>query len=122
MTLGKHVNLFQIARDTHGSVRADLSQLCLEAALQYTRTHVDDMDVDSEDHLPEESLNQLIVEDENFVHVLGVSGPSTLRENKVEVPDIQWQDIAGLEKIKRELQEMVRYPIEHRGLFEKIGT
>ena len=57
MTLGKHVNLFQIACDTYGSVRADLSQLCLEAALQCIRTHVDDMDVNSEDHLPKESLN-----------------------------------------------------------------
>ena len=53
--------------------------------------------------------------------MLVVSDPSTLRENKVEVPDIQWQDIGGLEETKRELQEMVRYPIEHRGLFEKFG-
>ncbi len=121
MTLGKNVNLFQIARDTHGYVGADLSQLCLEAALQCIRTHVVDMDVDSEDPIPEEYLDRLVVEDEHFVHALGVSDPSTLRENKVEVPDIQWQDIGGLEETKRELQEMVRYPIEHRGLFEKFG-
>jgi transitional endoplasmic reticulum ATPase len=79
------------------------------------------MDVDSEDPIPEEVLDQLIVDNEHFVHALGVSDPSTLRENKVEVPDVQWQDIGGLEDTKRELQEMVRYPIEHRGLFEKFG-
>merc|ERR1719393_531295 len=47
--------------------------------------------------------------------------PSTLRDNKVEVPDVKWADIGGLEQTKRELQEMVRYPIEHRHLFERFG-
>eukprot|EP00560_Eucampia_antarctica_P008628 CAMPEP_0197826680 /NCGR_PEP_ID=MMETSP1437-20131217/3595_1 /TAXON_ID=49252 ORGANISM="Eucampia antarctica, Strain CCMP1452" /NCGR_SAMPLE_ID=MMETSP1437 /ASSEMBLY_ACC=CAM_ASM_001096 /LENGTH=944 /DNA_ID=CAMNT_0043427213 /DNA_START=40 /DNA_END=2874 /DNA_ORIENTATION=+ len=121
MQLHEHVDLFQISRDTHGYVGADLSQLCLEAALQCIRSHVDHMDVDSEDPIPEEALDQLIVEDDHFVHALAVSDPSTLRENKIEVPDVKWKDIGGLEDTKRELQEMVRYPIEHRGLFEKFG-
>ena len=37
------------------------------------------------------------------------------------MPDVKWEDIGGLEDTKRDLQEMVRYPIEHRGLFEKFG-
>ena len=61
MTLGKNVNLFQIERDTHGYVGTDLSQLCLEAALQCIRTHVVDMDVDSEDPITEEYLDRLVV-------------------------------------------------------------
>ena len=55
------------------------------------------------------------------MHALAICNPSTLRENKVEIPDTKWSDIGGLEDTKRELQEMVRYPIEHRGLFEKFG-
>jgi len=115
------VDLFQIARDTHGYVGADLSQLTLEAALQCIRSNVVNFDVDSEEPIPEEALDKLIVSNDHFLHALRVCDPSTLRENKVEVPDVCWADIGGLEETKRELQEMVRYPIEHRGLFEQFG-
>jgi transitional endoplasmic reticulum ATPase len=54
-------------------------------------------------------------------HALSVCDPSTLRDNKIEVPNVKWEDIGGLEETKRELQEMVRYPIEHRHLFERFG-
>jgi len=121
MKLESDVDLFQIARDTHGYVGADLSQLTLEAALQCIRSNIANMDVDSEDPIPEDILDMLVVNNDHFTHALAVSDPSTLRENKVEVPDVKWADIGGLEETKRELQEMVRYPIEHRGLFEMFG-
>jgi len=115
------VDLFQIARDTHGFIGADLQQLTLEAALECIRSNIGNMDVDSEEPIPDDVLDQMVVDNEHFMHALSVCDPSTLRENKVEVPDIKWEDIGGLEETKRDLQEMVRYPIEHRGLFEKFG-
>lgn len=121
MQLEPDVDLFQIARDTHGYVGADLQQLTLEAALQCIRSNLGNMDVDSEDPVPDEALELLRVDNEHFTHALSVCDPSTLRDNKVEVPDIKWADIGGLEETKRELQEMVRYPIEHRHLFERFG-
>jgi len=121
MTMADDVDLVQISRDTHGYVGADLSQLGLEAALQCIRANVGNMDVDSEDPIPDEALDTLIVDNDHFMHALRVCDPSTLRENKVEIPDVKWADIGGLEDTKRDLQEMVRYPIEHRGLFEKFG-
>mmetsp|Transcript_17437 Transcript_17437/g.31464 ORF Transcript_17437/g.31464 Transcript_17437/m.31464 type:complete len:921 (-) Transcript_17437:60-2822(-) len=121
MNVDKEVDLFQIARDTHGYVGADLQQLAMESALQCIRSNIGNMDVDSEEPVPEEILDTLVVKNEHFIHGLTVCNPSTLRENKVEVPDTKWADIGGLEDTKRELQEMVRYPIEHRGLFEKFG-
>ena len=121
MTMNDSVDLFQIARDTHGYVGADLSQLGLEAALQCIRSNVANFDVDSEDPIPDEALEKLIVTNDHFLHALRCCDPSTLRENKVEIPDVCWADIGGLEETKRELQEMVRYPIEHRGLFEQFG-
>jgi len=121
MKLDSDVDLFQIARDTHGYVGADIQQLTLEAALQCIRSNIEHMDVDSEDAIPEDSLDHLVVTNDHLSHALSVCDPSTLRDNKVEVPNVKWQDIGGLEETKRELQEMVRYPIEHRHLFERFG-
>jgi transitional endoplasmic reticulum ATPase len=121
MKMDDSVDLFQIARDTHGYVGADISQLTLEAALQCIRSNVGNFDVDSEEPIPEEALDKMIVTNDHFLHALSQCDPSSLRESKVEVPDVCWADIGGLEETKRELQEMVRYPIEHRGLFEQFG-
>ena len=49
------------------------------------------------------------------------SNPSALRETVVEVPNVNWEDIGGLENVKRELQEVVQYPVEHPEKFEKFG-
>jgi hypothetical protein len=85
MALDSDVDLFQISRDTHGFVGADLSQLCMEAALQCIRSNILNMDVESDEPIPEEVLNKLIVNNDHFLHALSVCDPSTLRENKVEV-------------------------------------
>eukprot|EP00523_Entomoneis_sp_CCMP467_P000392 CAMPEP_0168749896 /NCGR_PEP_ID=MMETSP0724-20121128/16970_1 /TAXON_ID=265536 /ORGANISM="Amphiprora sp., Strain CCMP467" /LENGTH=930 /DNA_ID=CAMNT_0008797855 /DNA_START=41 /DNA_END=2833 /DNA_ORIENTATION=+ len=121
MKLSPDVDLFQIARDTHGYVGADIQQLTLEAALQCIRSNIANMDVDSEDAIPDGVLDLLEVTNEHLSHALSVCDPSTLRDNKVEIPNVKWEDIGGLEETKRELQEMVRYPIEHRHLFERFG-
>jgi transitional endoplasmic reticulum ATPase len=121
MRMASDVDLFQIARETHGFVGADIQALTLEAALQCIRSNIANMDVDSEEPIPDDVLDKLVVSSEHFVHALSVCDPSTLRDNKIEVPDTKWADIGGLEETKRELQEMVRYPIEHRGLFERFG-
>ena len=38
-----------------------------------------------------------------------------------QVPNVTWDDIGGLETVKRELQETVQYPVEHPEKFEKYG-
>ena len=52
---------------------------------------------------------------------LSKSNPSALRETAVEVPTVTWDDIGGLENVKRELQELVQYPVEHPDKFLKFG-
>ena len=56
-----------------------------------------------------------------LVNVVECSNPSALRETVVEVPNVNWADIGGLEGVKRELQEVVQYPVEHPEKFEKFG-
>jgi len=66
-------------------------------------------------------LNSLFVSQDNFRAALSQSNPSAFRETAVEIPNITWKDIGGLENVKRELQETVQYPVEHPEKFEKFG-
>ena len=54
-------------------------------------------------------------------YAMGASNPSALRETVVEVPTVTWDDIGGLENVKKELQELVQYPVEHPEKFLKFG-
>merc|ERR1719301_58370 len=78
--------------------------------------------IDLEDEtIDAEVLDSMAVSQENFRTALGTSNPSALRETVVEVPNVTWDDIGGLEGVKRELQEVVQYPVEHPEEFEKFG-
>lgn len=120
MRLADEVDLEQIASETHGFVGADLAQLCAEAALQQIREKMDLIDMEDE-QIDAEVLNSLAVTMDNFRFAMGKSTPSALRETVVEVPNVTWDDIGGLENVKRELQELVQYPVEHPEKFLKFG-
>ena len=120
MKIDEEVDLAIIAKDTHGYVGADLAQLCSEAALQCIREKMDLIDMDS-DTIDAAVLESMAVTQEHFKHALGQTNPSSLRETVVEVPDVKWEDIGGLEEVKKNLQEMILYPIEHPEKFHKFG-
>lgn len=120
MKLADDVDLEQVAAETHGHVGADIAALCSEAALQQIREKMDLIDLE-EDQIDAEVLNSLAVTMENFRFAMGKSTPSALRETVVEVPNVTWEDIGGLENVKRELQELVQYPVEHPEKFLKFG-
>ncbi|KAJ6164844.1 hypothetical protein N7470_003516 [Penicillium chermesinum] len=121
MKLGEDVDLETIAAETHGYVGSDLASLCSEAAMQQIREKMDLIDLD-EDTIDAEVLDSLGVTMENFRFALGVSNPSALREVAVvEVPNVRWDDIGGLEEVKRELIESVQYPVDHPEMFQKFG-
>lgn len=118
--LADDVDLEQIANEAHGHVGADLASLCSEAALQQIRNKMDLIDLE-DDTIDAEVLNSLAVTMDDFRWALGKSNPSALRETTVEVPNVTWDDIGGLENVKRELQELVQYPVEHPDKFLKFG-
>ncbi|XP_009782020.1 cell division cycle protein 48 homolog [Nicotiana tabacum] len=120
MKLDEDVDLEMVAKDTHGHVGADLAALTTEAALQCIREKMDVIDME-DDTIDAEILNSMAVNNEHFKAALGTTNPSSLRETVVEVPNVSWDDIGGLETVKRELQETVQYPVEHPELFEKFG-
>ncbi|XP_071681239.1 cell division cycle protein 48 homolog [Lolium perenne] len=120
MKLDVDVNLEVVAKDTHGYVGADLAALCTEAALQCIREKMDVIDLE-DDTIDAEILNSMAVTNDHLKTALVGTNPSALRETVVEVPNVSWNDIGGLDGVKRELQETVQYPVEHPEKFEKFG-
>merc|ERR1712084_115124 len=120
MKLDEDVEPEAVARETHGFVGADMAALCTEAAMQCIREKMDLIDIEDE-QIDSEILDSMAVNQDHFKHALQVSNPSSLRETVVEVPNISWDDIGGLEDVKRDLKELVQYPVEHPEKFEKFG-
>jgi len=120
MKLAENVNLEDIAKDTHGFVGADVAALCTEAALQCIREKMDIIDIEDE-KIDAKILEAMAVSQEHFKFAQGNVNPSSLRETHVEIPNIKWEDIGGLEEVKKQLQEMILFPIEHPDKFHKFG-
>jgi len=120
MKLDEEVDLERIAKETHGYVGADLAALSTEAALQCIREKMDIIDLEDET-IDAEILDAMAITNDHFTTALGTSNPSALRETVVETPNVSWDDIGGLENVKRELQEVVQYPVEHPEKFAKFG-
>jgi transitional endoplasmic reticulum ATPase len=120
MKLSEDVDLADVAKQTHGYVGADMAALCTEAALQCIREKMDLIDIEDET-IDAEILDAMAVTNEHFRFAMGQTNPSSLRETVVEIPDVTWDDIGGLEDVKKNLQEMILYPIEHPDKFHKFG-
>jgi len=121
MPLTKNVNLNELASVTHGFVGADLEALSKEAAMSVLRKYLPKMKLDGGEEIPQEILEKLIVKQDDFENALKVVRPSAMREVLVETPNINWDDVGGLEKIKQELKEAVEWPIKHPETFERMG-
>ena len=121
MPLAKNVNLDELAGVTHGFVGADLESLAKEAAMNVLRKLLPKMKLDGEEQIPQEMLEKLIVRQEDFTDALKVVRPSAMREVLVETPNISWQDVGGLDKIKEELKEAVEWPLKYPESFARFG-
>ncbi|XP_049901501.1 transitional endoplasmic reticulum ATPase isoform X2 [Epinephelus moara] len=120
MKLASDIDLERIATETHGHVGADLAALCSEAALQAIRKKMILIDLEDET-IDADLLNSLAVTMDDFQWALSQSNPSALRETVAEVPQVNWEDIGGLDEVKKELQELVQYPVEYPDKFLKFG-
>jgi transitional endoplasmic reticulum ATPase len=116
----KVVDKEKLAAVTHGFVGADLEYLCKEAAMKTLRRNLPDIKLE-EDRLSPETLDKLVVTMEDFEGALKDVMPSAMREVYLETPDVKWNDIGGLEGVKKELQEAVEWPLKYPDLYDKIG-
>ncbi|RLI85027.1 MAG: AAA family ATPase [Archaeoglobales archaeon] len=109
-----------LADQTHGFVGADIEALCKEAAMKALRRYIPQIDMNSEE-LPLELLESMRVIFEDFKSALKEIEPSAMREVLVEVPKVTWNDVGGLEDVKREIVEAVEWPLKYPEKFKKFG-
>jgi transitional endoplasmic reticulum ATPase len=121
MPLLKDVDLKVLAAKTHGFVGADLSALTKEAAMNVLRKFLPELKLEDDEEIPREVLDKIVIGMEDFEASLNVVRPSAMREVLVEVPNISWDEIGGLEKTKQSLREAVEWPLTHPESFKRLG-
>jgi len=121
MPLNNKFNIDEVASLTHGFVGADLEALSKEAAMNVLRKFLPKIKLDGVEQIPQEILEKLIVRQEDFMSALKIVRPSAMREVLVETPNINWESVGGLDKIKQELKEAIEWPLKFPESFERMG-
>ena len=120
MPLADDVDMAEIARMTYGFVGADLSALAREAAIEALRRKLPEIDLEAKE-IPTEVLEGLRVMRDDFTGALKRIHPSALREIMIQVPDVGWNDVGGLDEAKRSLREGIELPLRHPDAFRRLG-
>jgi transitional endoplasmic reticulum ATPase len=119
--LSMDVDMEKLAEITHGFVGADLEALAREAAMTALRKILPQIDFEMAE-IPYDLLMSLEVTMDNFLDAMKEVEPSAIREVFVEVPDVKWEDVGGLDDIKEALMETVEWPLKYAELFKKADT
>jgi transitional endoplasmic reticulum ATPase len=118
--LADDVKIEEYANSTHGFVGADIALLVKEAAMHALRKVIPQIKIDEE--IPSEVLDALRVTNEDFAEARKNVEPSAMREVLVEVPDVTWKQVGGLEDVKQDLKEAVEWPLKYPDVFERLHT
>jgi transitional endoplasmic reticulum ATPase len=121
MPLTKSVDLDELATKTHGFVGADLESLAKEAAMVVLRRNIHKFNLEEDKEIPPEVLNELRINKSDFNESLKVVRPSAMREVLVENPEVKWDDVGGVERVKTELKEVIEWPLKYPKVFERMG-
>jgi transitional endoplasmic reticulum ATPase len=121
MPLAEDVDLKKLADVTHGFVGADLEALAKEAAIRALRRILPEINLEQQS-IPGDILNKIIVKMADFLDALKEVDPSAMREVLVEIPDVTWDQIGGLQDVKEELREAVEWPLKYPDLFAQLNA
>ena len=121
MPLAEDVDLKFLAEYTHGFVGADIEALCKEAAMLALRRILPEIDLETES-IPAEVLDRIEVTMRDFTDALKNIEPSAMREVLIEVPNVKWEDVGGLEEAKQQLIETVEWPLKYSRFFNYMGA
>uniref|UniRef100_A0A8C0L3S5 AFG2 AAA ATPase homolog A n=1 Tax=Canis lupus dingo TaxID=286419 RepID=A0A8C0L3S5_CANLU len=111
------VELLQLANSAHGYVGADLKALCNEAGLYALRRVLN-----KQPNLSDSKMAGLVkITLNDFLQGMNDIRPSAMREVAIDVPNVSWSDIGGLENIKLKLKQAVEWPLKHPESFIRMG-
>ncbi|GFO97936.1 ATPase AAA, CDC48 subfamily [groundwater metagenome] len=111
--------LNHLASKTHGFVGADISALAREAAMKSLRRYIPQIKI--EEAVPQEILDSMHVTANDFDAALKEVEPSAMREVLVEIPEVSWGDVGGLDEARQEIIEAVEWPLKNPEKFLKMG-
>ncbi|MGZ8998475.1 MAG: AAA family ATPase, partial [Allosphingosinicella sp.] len=120
MPLADGVDLKSLARQTYGFVGADLAALVREAAIEAVRKIMPLLNLE-EGTIPPEVLDNLSVTRSDFEEALKRVQPSAMREVMVQMPDIGWDDVGGVDDARERLREGVELPLKHPEAIRRLG-
>ncbi len=118
MPLDKSVQLVKLAEKTHGFVGADIAALTREAGLKAAHHFFPDTSIKNKS-LSHDKLDSVLISQKFFVEALKEIIPTTMREIAVEIPEISWETVGGIDHIKQSLLELVEWPLRFPDLFKK---
>jgi|UniRef100_A0A7J3Z7V0 AAA family ATPase, CDC48 subfamily len=119
--LAEDVDLDKLAEMTYGYTGADLAALVKETAMNALRRFLKEHAIDLDKPIPSELLQKLKVTMADFYKAMKNVAPSLMREVLIEVPEVRWDDIGGLDLVKQQLREAVEWPIKYPHIFEHMG-
>ena len=120
MPISDDYSLDWLLDNTYGFVGADISALVRESAMKALRRYLPEIDLD-QDEIPPEVLEKLEVKMIDFQEAVKEIEPSALREIYIEVPEVSWEQVGGLEDVKDRLKESIEWPLTIPEKFEHFG-
>tara|TARA_B100000676_G_scaffold307449_1_gene365944 strand:+ start:5637 stop:7763 length:2127 start_codon:yes stop_codon:yes gene_type:complete len=106
--------------NSYGFVGADISALVRESAMKALRRYLPEIDLD-EEQIPPEVLEKMEVRMSDFRQAIKEIEPSALREIYLEVPEVSWEQVGGLDEVKERLKESIEWPLTKPDVFDHFG-
>ena len=120
MPINDDIDLKDLSSELHGYTGADIKSLCREAALKSIRRYLPEIDLETE-KIPSEVLESMQIKLIDFYEAMQEVIPTAMREVYVERSKVWWQDVGGLDSVKKALTDNLVTAMKEPSKFTKIG-
>jgi len=120
MPLAEDINLADLASELHGYTGADTKALCREAAMKALRRYLPELDLEG-DKISPEMLELMVITSRDFREGIKEIVPTAMREFYVEVAKVKWEEVGGLQEVKRTLHDNLIAAVKEPENFAKMG-